>query len=143
MKIPATLFILLVFFSSATAGDIEYDIHASDGLWDTIKLKTSPKSYWQDKVKNLEWGVKFSRGQVSDLRLEYKKLLTTKDIELAQAVNFAKSIGDDPREARRETWEQLKEELEMLREQIREEREILKRDQSWLEQARRELSKFQ
>lgn len=144
MKILSILlFLSLMFSSTAIAGEIEYDIHASDGLWDTIKLKTSPKSYWQEKVKSLEWAVKFGRGQIRDLTLEYKKLLATKDIELAQAANFAQSIGEDPRQARRETWEELKEDLIMLREQIKEEREILKRDQAWLEQARRELAKHQ
>lgn len=137
------LFAHLVFLFPAVAGEIEYDIHASDGFWDTIKIKTSPKSYWQEKVNNLEWSIKFGQGQIRDLLIEHKKILATKDLELAQAANFAKSIGENPLQARKETWEDLKVELENLREQIKRERALLERDQVWLEQARRELSKYQ
>lgn len=132
-----------IFLSPVLAGEIEYDIHASDSLWDTIKLKTSPKKYWQEKVGNLEWDVKFSQGQIKDFTLEYEKFLLTKDIELAQAANFAQSIGENPDQARREAEEELREELQLLQDWIKEEKEILKRDQVWLEKARKEFENYQ
>jgi len=132
-----------IFLSPCFAGETEYDIHASDSLWDKIKLKTSPKKYWQEKVENLVWNIKFSQGQIKDFTLEHKKFLLTKDIELAQAANFAQSIGENPDQARRETEEELREELQLLQDWIKEEREILKCDQVLLKKARKELKNYQ
>lgn len=137
----ALLLMPLLLSNPAVAEEIENDIHASDSLVDTIKLKLSPKSYWEKMIKGLEWSMKFGRGEIRDLILEHKKLLATKDIELAQAANFARSIGASTKEALQERWAELKEERDALRELIREERAILKRDKMWLEQARRELEK--
>ncbi|WDP88712.1 MAG: hypothetical protein HUN04_02750 [Desulfobacter sp.] len=118
------------------------DIHASDSLLEKIKLKTSPESYWEAKVKNLEWSVSSASAEIRDLVIEYKKILATKDLELAQAVNDARYIGADPRQARIEMWEGIQHEIITLKAVISENRVILNRDQTWLEQARRMLSVY-
>jgi hypothetical protein len=140
MRILNCIAIMTLLFSvHAVAEDVKYDIHEPDSAWDTMKLKASPRAYWNDRVEDLEWSVKFGKSTVRDLLLERRKLLATKNLELAQAVNFAHSIDEDPIAARKEAWYRIKDKLQSLQDEVRFQNRLLARDQTWLETARKEL----
>ena len=119
---------------------IESQIYNSDSVFDTIKRKVSPKSYWKKKVEDLEWFVKFTAGSIKESILERKKILATKDIVIAQAGISARSVGDSSAMAKKEAREEIREDLQVEREIVKEERKALRCYQIWLRKAREEFA---
>jgi len=122
--------------------DLLNEIYKSDSWMDRIKFSASPKAYWQKKVDGYNWSVKHSSGYIKELELEYKGVIATRDIDLEQAVIFAKTYGLDPIQARNDSLALINDELRRIKVEIIDERALLIKHMAQLEISLRELANY-
>lgn len=113
-------------------------------IWesDTFQSYFFPQKYWQKQVESAQAGIDGTINMIKDTYIELEKLDRTKDLEIAQAINEAKFIGDDIEEARKLKIEEIKEERELYIEDIKEWRKFLKEEKKNLEIAKGKLKEY-
>ena len=99
-----------------------------------------PKEYWSKQVALLEDSIAMDQSMIRDAVIELKKLQLTANLEVAQEINSAKSLGFSTEDARRDAVEMIKMEIKDSRDDIGIWKEMLQKDQERLEKARVRLS---
>ncbi len=77
---------------------------------------------------------------IRDAAIELEKLKLTENLEVAQEINSAKSLGFSTEDARRDAVEMIKMEINDSRDDMEIWKEMLQKDQEKLEKARARLS---
>lgn len=107
---------------------------------DLFRQRIFPKSYWEEKVKSLEFGIEIDKILLRDLYYELKKNSLIAPIEVAQGVNFATIAGIDTSEARKMAIENIKIEREDLLSELKELKNNLKEDEAALKKVQEKLA---
>ena len=102
-----------------------------------------PKEYWSKQVALLEESIVMDQSMIRDAAIELKKLQLTANLEVAQEINTAKSLGFSTEDARRDAVEMIKMEVKDLRDDMEIWKEMLQKDREKLEKARVRLSQVQ
>ncbi|WDP86875.1 MAG: hypothetical protein HUN05_18540 [Desulfobacter sp.] len=148
MKKLIILFLFLLYVPLYATGqqdlsDATANFYKSESITDKIKRKISPKKYWKAVINDYEIITSEISASIKEIKLELEKLRMTKDIEMRQAILFAKSIGEDPKQARIDFLETYKEDIEFNIQFIRDEIEYYRLCRSYLMVAKNELSKLE
>ena len=101
------------------------------------------KEYWSKQVALLEESIVMDQSMIRGAAIELKKLQLTANLEVAQEINTAKSLGFSTEDARRDAVEMIKMEVKDLRDDMEIWKEMLQKDREKLEKARVRLSQVQ
>ena len=113
-------------------------------VWETdwFQKEFFPREFWSNRVMLLEDTISMDEAMVRDTAIELKKLQMTAKLQVAQEINFAKSLGLSTDEARKEAVEMIRMEIQSLRDDMAMWNEMLKKDREELEKARAQLSHY-
>lgn len=109
----------------------------------TFQRQFFPKKYWQEQVQSSQSSIEFMNGMLRDTAIELKKLQMTAQLEVAQEINMAKSMGMDIDEARKMAIDEIKEKINIMRDEIKNLRELLEEEKQELEHAKKKVVEYQ
>lgn len=140
------IILMLLMFSfvvvKGVVADEQYDC-GFNSIWEKAKRLINSKKYWNKKIEANEGSILYYRNEITSTKLEIKKIIITRDIEIQQSAVEAAGLCLDPEVAAKERDKKIIEKLEMLHNLIKDYENLLEKESHCLMKAKSKLRNLQ